>query len=59
MTLLRKRPLSVPLLLLVPLLACGESNTDVAVLDVDSDQLDSFGETDRLGLEKITNLIFA
>ncbi len=31
----------------------------IAVLDVDSDQLDSFGETDRLGLEKITNLIFA
>ncbi len=30
----------------------------LAVLDVDSDQLDSFGETDRLGLEKIVNLIY-
>ena len=31
----------------------------IAVLDVDSDQLDSFGETDCLGLEKIVELIFS
>ncbi len=31
----------------------------IAVLDVDSDQPDSFGETDRLGLEKIVNLVYS
>ena len=30
----------------------------VAVLDVDSDQPDSFSETDRVGLEKITALVY-
>jgi GAF domain-containing protein len=30
----------------------------VAVLDVDSDQPDAFGDTDRAGLEKIVGLIF-
>ena len=30
----------------------------VAVLDVDSDQNDAFGETDRLGLESIVKLIY-
>ncbi len=31
----------------------------IAVLDVDSDQLDSFTNTDRLGLEKIVELIYS
>jgi len=31
----------------------------IAVLDVDSDQLDNFSETDRLGLEKIVALIYS
>lgn len=34
----------------------GPDNELIAVLDVDSDQLDAFGEEDRVGLEKLVAL---